>query len=149
MSDQWTQNLAQKLRDRKQRDAIQDTKFVEKQNLKRKFGPPLWGEVKVAVQKYCNDLNQEMGEPVLSFKPVVSTSIVVTTQTAPLMQGGELRTLNATFDADTGRISYDSGNYQGVFDLSIDENGKGQFCSGMVPSAPDSIAREMIGSLMQ
>ena len=148
MSDDWTKKLAQKLKDRRQRQSIRDVKFVEKQNLKRQLGPRLWEAVKAAVKQRCDDLNIEMQEQVLSFNPVPSHQISVDAQTDALMQGGELRHLQAEFNVETGHVDYDSSNYKGSFELSIGDDGNAQFYSGMIPATPDSIAREMIGSLL-
>jgi hypothetical protein len=149
MSDQWTRDLAQKLRDRRQRQSIRDASFLEKQKLKRRLGPPLWAEVKASVSTRCTELNMEMGEPVLTFNPSPSHQISVDAQTGDLMQGGSLGHLAANFDVETGKARYDSGNYQGSFELTIDNNGNAQFYSGMIPATPDSMAREMVGSLFQ
>lgn len=136
----WADAAAAKLRDKEEGQRIKDAKFVEEQRIKKARGTPLWHEVRKLVKQNCEDINRNMGRVVLTFEVVPNSEISIRADI-----GGKHEWVKASFDENQGLLEWNSDN---KWFVSVTENGGIGFYWGMVPTTPDSIARQLCNAAL-
>src|SRR5271170_4365234 len=132
----WSAKMADRLRKRGERQAVQDMKFVEIQRMKREGGPRLWDAVKSDLRAEGRALNIELGRELITEGKGTSDEFIVVANL-----DSEIREARILFSVETGKLAYTTGQGRNdIFELSVGQDGKMSFYSGMVPYGTGSIA---------
>ena len=151
MPEGWSQEAARKLKQRTERITESQAVLLEKRKLIEEQGPALWRLVREKVKQMCADLNAEYGEQVVTFGIGQSSQISIL-----FRHIGVSRQLKAECDISTAPDALqwyylaeemDGDPRRQTYAFHVAE-GKTIFQSGLVPSTPDSIARQMMDGLL-
>jgi len=140
----WSQKMAEKLRKRSEAQTLRSTQFVLEQKLKREIGPSLWQEVTSSIDIEANALNDEMGETIVTVEKATGSELSLVAQLTDMVKRSTIR-----FEAEIGKLTWK--NDKGIGDareLGIGRDGKMAFHSGMVPSTPESISKQILENLL-
>jgi hypothetical protein len=146
----WSQSMAEKIRKRGERQAVTDAKFVETQRLRREVGPRLWEAVVSDLRAEAKALNFEMEKEILSEGRQSSPNDF----TILANLGSEMRDARVVFSMAEGKLTYAvrSEGHPAVagdtFEISVGEDGRPSFYSGMIPYRSGSIAKQILESLL-
>jgi hypothetical protein len=143
----WAKNWAGKIKKRHDDRTLHNAKFVEEQKLKKEFGPPLWATICEEVKTRCEALNNEMNEQILTYQFTRQGEISVIGNL-----DGKRKELRAAFNQQTSTINWESAGHRNSLSLKVSDDGTGAAFYGgevtMVPSTPQSIARQMLDPLL-
>ena len=140
----WADNMAGRIRQRRQNQEVRDAKFVEKQRIKRANGEPLWRQVRDHVKQNCDDLNKRTGETLLTFEVGQLSEIHVRGEV-----DGKHRILSATYDPEQCTLTYTCGDKSDSWEVLVGDDGTVTFGWGMgIQSTPASIANQMLNTLL-
>ena len=139
----WADNALAKLKRQHEEKQLQDAVFLEKQQVKKAKGMPLWREVRQKVKENCEALNTKAGKSLLRFGVTQEMELIVASEIDN--RHGQL---DAIFDGDAGRLSWSCGEKSGQWDISVSEDGSAKFHHGMIPTTTESIAKQMLDALV-
>ena len=151
MSDSWANEAAKKLKLRTERMAHSQAAMLEKRKLIEEQGPALWRSVREKVKQMCTDLNRECGVQVVTFAVGQTSEISVL-----FRHGGVSRELKATCAVSTSPDAVEwyylaeegEGEIRGqTYSFHVADD-RVVFQNSLVPSTPDSIARQMMDGLL-
>jgi hypothetical protein len=143
MSD-WSEKIADELRERRDKKAADSAKLLEKQTIKREQGPALWDRFKEAFIKNCDDLNANMKEEILIREVTPAHELGVCKRFE-----GRTDHLTVEFHAETG-LTWDSESHFafGHCDISVPKGRLHFFEGSSIPSSPDSLAERILRTFL-
>jgi hypothetical protein len=140
----WADNVAARLKQRKQNQELKNAKFVEQQRIKRTKGEPLWQQVRDDVCQKCDALNKKIGEDTLRFEEGREFTFSVWSKVE-----GKSRHLSAKYDSETCTLWWGCEGTSDSLEVLVLDDGGACFGSGMeIPSTPSSIAQQMLNALL-
>jgi hypothetical protein len=139
----WADDVLAKLKNQQQQKQLQDAVFLERQQLKKAKGMPLWREVRQRVQENCEALNMKSRKSLLRVGVKHEMELFVASD----IEGRHYQ-LEANFDEDAARLSWTCGEKHGQWDIDVLQDGSVKFTGGMVPTSPESIAKQMLDTLV-
>lgn len=151
----WADDIAERIKARKEDQQIKDANFVEKQRIKGLKGEALWRDVRNHVTQNCDALNAKLAQQVLTVEVGPgdlsprrlrdSTEIHVRAE----IDGGR-RFLHVTFDTKTCMLAWHcEDGKSGQWEIVVNDDGSATFAwSAEVLSTPSRIASEMLTALL-
>jgi hypothetical protein len=139
----WSDNAVRKLNNRREQKNLETARFVEEQKIKDAVGIPLWNEIKKRINDNLNALNSRFGSPVI----VIQNDQLNAMALRNMLEG---EVLEIAFEPVPGKITWTCrGKVSNGWYLTVTQNGNAEFQWGMgIPTSPDSIATEMLNSLL-
>lgn len=142
---EWSRKMVERLRKRGESQRVRDTKFLETQRLKREIGPSLWQEVTNAIIIEGSALDSEMERDTVTVGKSGSSSELELL--ANLDDG--VRRCHVRFEAETGKLTWKTEKGTGdTIELVVGLDGKMAFHSGMIPQRAESVARQILETLL-
>jgi hypothetical protein len=142
--DRWAREMAANLKARLEEKKLKDAKLLETQRLKRELGGPLWEQVRIALNEHSSAVNAEMHKQLLTILQPTSTGTTIQADIDGLHHA-----MTVQFDPDKGlNWESESGAANGHWVLGIDEDGKASFYFSREPVTVDSIAKVILGALL-
>jgi hypothetical protein len=148
MSDNWAATAADKLRKRDEAKIQEDAVLLQKDKLRMEQSPALWEEIRNFVKVKCDELNTHYGDNIAEADLGSPTKL-----TAHILVDRQRRTLTASFHPTSSpkALNWYYENKKIIQGSSYGLAVVGDrvvFQSGMAPSTPESIARQMLDGLL-
>lgn len=141
---EWSEEMAAKLKRRNEGNAARDQKALDKLKRIQEDGPAAWAAVISDTLAQAHALNREMGTAVIAQRQAPNDELNLE---ATLDDG--TRTVNVRFDVNAGALTWiTSKGYEETLHLSVGQDGRMMFHSGMVPMRTGSIARQILETLL-
>ena len=139
----WADRALKRLSDQQINTQTQNDLFLERQRVKKAFGVPLWMEVRKSVEDNCADFNTKAKKQLLAFEAAINTELSVRAN----LDGGT-RSLHASYDEPTGKLSWSSGKSRGAWTIEPTKDGKAEFVGSHGPTTVEWITDEMLTALI-
>ena len=141
--NEWASKTLKILEDRRESKRIQEQVFLEKRQIQKAHGLPLWRQVKQIAENNCAAFNLEAGNDAL---------VVETTKEAIFRVAANIDehpgTLHASFDEKTGKLSWHGGGKHGECSLVVTDDGEARFQDSGHQITPTSIAEQMLSAVV-
>lgn len=140
----WADKAARKLLEKQKQKNLATERFVTEQNIKRASGPALWSDVKGKLKEHAGALREKMTADVITVQHEQLSTITIRNGM------NNSRVLEVVFTPETGVVSWTCGGKPQVsWGMMITEDGGAHFQWGLVPTTPDSMAKEMLNELLE
>jgi hypothetical protein len=139
----WADDVLAKLRKQQEQKQLQDAVFLERQQIKKAQGLPLWREVRQKVKENCDALNVRSGRSLLRFGVGQERELVVASEIDTRRDR-----LNAHFDEEAGSLSWTCGEKSGQWDIAVLGDGSARFQNETVSMTPELIAKQLLETLV-
>jgi hypothetical protein len=141
---EWSRTTAAKIRQRMADHGIRNAKFAMEQRLKAEVGPRLWEDVRNNIEIEASALNGDLSETIVSIEKSTDSELHLI---AHLTDG--VRRSTVKFEPEAGMLTWKNSKQEGdKCELGVGSDGKMAFHFGMVPSTPESIARQVLNNLL-
>jgi hypothetical protein len=143
MSD-WADDAIRKLQQKRDDQRLKAETFLEQQKIKRANGIPLWDEVRARIRARISELKEKSGgSSIVTIQSDQPGEMLVRSEVG----GGQL--LHARFKEDTGQLTWWCANKdKDGWEVAVTEGGGSCFQRGIIVTTPDSIATQMLNTLL-